>query len=130
MRNFLTIKNSGGHQAERRKEGKYLSPRNRKAWHSDSTTLLKSVSEIGTQSAMKSSKKTLHEFTSHIPQKTPKRNISRSKNEMLHTDITVRAQGAGVSHTHAREATNNNQNSQAINQLRRHRRQPAPILAG
>jgi hypothetical protein len=36
-----------------------------------------SVAEIGTQNAMKSSRKTLHEFTSHIPHKTPKRNISR-----------------------------------------------------
>jgi hypothetical protein len=51
------------------------------------------------------SRKTLHEFTSHIPQKTPKRNISRSTNKMLHTDINVRAQGARVSSTHAREET-------------------------
>jgi hypothetical protein len=49
---------------------------------------------------------------------------------MLHTDITIRAQGTRVSSTHAREATNSHQNSQAINQLSRHRRQPAPILHG
>jgi hypothetical protein len=42
---------------------------------------------------MKSSRKTLHEFSSHIPQKTPKRKRSRSTNKMLHTDIAVRAQG-------------------------------------
>jgi thymidylate synthase len=58
-----------------------------KACHSVSTALLKSIAEKGTQSAMKSSRKTLHEFTSHIPPKTPKRNrISRSTNEMLFTD--------------------------------------------
>jgi hypothetical protein len=68
---FLTRKSSGGHQAKRRKEEKKnLSPRNRKACHSTSTALLESVTEIRTQSAMKSSRKTLHEFTSHIPQKT------------------------------------------------------------
>jgi hypothetical protein len=44
--------------------------------------------------------------------------------------INVRAQGTRVSGTHAREATNNHQNSQAIDQLGRHRRQPAPILHG
>jgi hypothetical protein len=32
------------------------------------------------------------------------------------------------SSTHARQATNSHQNSQAINQLGRHRRRPAPIL--
>jgi hypothetical protein len=45
--------------------------------------------EIRAQSAMKSSRKTLHEFTSHIPPKTPKRNGSSSTNEMLQTDITI-----------------------------------------
>ena len=99
-----------------------------KACHSTSTALLKSVAEIRTQSAMKSSRKTLHEFSSHIPQKTPKRKRSRSTNKMLHTDINVRAQGTRVSGPHAREATNSHQNSQAIDQLSRHRRQPAPIL--
>jgi hypothetical protein len=34
-----------------------------KVCHSVSTALLQSVAEIGTQSAMKSSRKTLHEFT-------------------------------------------------------------------
>jgi hypothetical protein len=42
--------------------------------------------------------------------------------EMLHTDITI------VSNTHARDATNCHQNSHAINQLSRHRRQATPIL--
>jgi hypothetical protein len=51
---------------------KNLSPRNKKACHNVSTALLKSVAEIGTHSAMKSNKKTLHEFTSHIPQKRRK----------------------------------------------------------
>jgi hypothetical protein len=50
---------------------------------------------------------------------------------MLHTDIIyVRAQGAKVSSTHATEASNCHQNSQAINKLSRHRRQPPPILHG
>jgi hypothetical protein len=69
---------------------------------------------------MKSSRKTLHEFTSHIHLKTPKRNRGRSTKKMLHTDITVRAQGTRVSGTHAREATNSHQNSEAIDQLIRH----------
>jgi hypothetical protein len=72
--------------SKKKKRGKNLSPRNKKACHNVSTTLLKSVAEIGTHSAMKSSRETLHEFTSHKPQKTPKRNISRSTNEKLHTD--------------------------------------------
>jgi hypothetical protein len=52
---------------KKKKRGKNLSPRNRKTCHSVITALLKSVTEIGTQSAMKSSKNTLHAFTSHIP---------------------------------------------------------------
>jgi hypothetical protein len=44
---------------------------------------------------------------------------------MLHTDIPVRAEGARVNYTHAREATNYHQNGHAISQLNR---QPAPIL--
>jgi hypothetical protein len=50
-----------------KQKGKNLSPRNKKACHNVNTTLKKSVAEIGTQSAMKSTTKTLHEFTSHIP---------------------------------------------------------------
>jgi hypothetical protein len=88
---------------------------------------MKSVAEIGTHSAMKSNNKTLHEFTAYIPPKTPK---IMSTNEMLHTDISVRAQGAKNRSTHDGKATNNHQNSQAINQLSRHRRPPAPILHG
>jgi hypothetical protein len=49
-------------------------------------------------------------------------------NEMLHADITVKTQWTRVCNTHAREATNCHQNSHAINQLSRHRRQPPPIL--
>jgi hypothetical protein len=56
--NFLQVKSSGGHQAKKKKGGKNLSPRNRKACHSVSTALLQSVAEIGTQSAMKSSRNT------------------------------------------------------------------------
>jgi hypothetical protein len=77
---------------------------------------------------MKSNKKPLHELSPHIPQKTPKRNISCSTNEMSHTDITIKAQRTTVNGTHAMEATNCHQNSQAINQLSRYRRQPAHIL--
>jgi hypothetical protein len=43
---------------KKKKGGKNLSPRNRKACHSTSTALLKSVAEMGIQSAMKSSRKT------------------------------------------------------------------------
>jgi hypothetical protein len=32
---------------------------------------MQSVAKIGSQSTMKSSKRTLHEFSSHIPPKTP-----------------------------------------------------------
>jgi hypothetical protein len=52
------------------------SPRNRKACHSLGTALLKSVAEMGTRSAMESSRKTLHELSPHNPRKTPKRSIS------------------------------------------------------
>jgi hypothetical protein len=77
--------------SEKKKRGKKLYPRNTKACHNISTALLKSITEIGTQSTMKSSKKTFHELSPHIPPKTPKRNTSRSTNEMLHTDMTVKA---------------------------------------
>jgi NACalpha-BTF3-like transcription factor len=113
---ILTRKMNGGYQAKRRKEEINLSPRNMKACHSVSTALLQSVVDMGTQSTMKSNIKTSHEFTSHIPRKKAKRNKSSSTNEMLQTDINVIAQGARVSSTHAREATNSHQNSQAINQ--------------
>jgi hypothetical protein len=61
-------------EASKQKEerGENLSPRDRKAYHSVSTALLKSVAEIGTQSTMKSGKKTLHEFTLNIPPKRRK----------------------------------------------------------
>jgi hypothetical protein len=66
--------------SKKKKRGKNLSPGNMKACHNVSTALLKYVAEIGTHSAMKSSRKTLNEFTSHIPPKTPKRNISSTTN--------------------------------------------------
>jgi hypothetical protein len=49
---------------KKEKKGKKLSPRNVKACHSVGTALLQSVAKIGTQIAMKRSRKTLHEFTS------------------------------------------------------------------
>jgi hypothetical protein len=55
--------------SKEKKRGKNLSPRNRKACHNVSTALLKSVAEIGPHSAIKRSRKTLHEYTSHIPPK-------------------------------------------------------------
>jgi hypothetical protein len=58
--------------SKKKKRGKNLSPRNRKACHSIDVALPKSVAEVGTQSAMKSSRKTLHIFTSHIPPKRRK----------------------------------------------------------
>jgi hypothetical protein len=60
--------------------------------------------------------------------KPPKMNTCSSTNEMMHTGITFRAQRTRVSSTHAMEAMNNPQNRHAVNQLNRHRRQPAPIL--
>jgi hypothetical protein len=95
-----------------------------KACHCVSTALVQNVAEIGTQSTMM----TLHEFLPHIPPKTPKGNTSSSTNEMMHTDVIVRAQRARVSCTHARKGTSCHQNCQAINQLSRHGRQPALIL--
>jgi hypothetical protein len=63
---FLTRQSNIRHQAKR---GKNLNPRKRKACHSMSTVLMQSIAEIGTQSAMKSSKKTLHELSPYIPKK-------------------------------------------------------------
>jgi hypothetical protein len=126
---LLTRKSSGEPDTTKQKErrGENLSQRDRKACHSISTALLQSVAEIGTQNTMMSSGKTLHEFSPHIPPKTPKRNINSSTNEIMHTDITLKAQRTRVTGTHAREA-NSHQNSKAINQLSRHKRQPASIL--
>jgi hypothetical protein len=59
-------------KSKTKKRGKNQSPGNRKACHSVSTALLKSVAEIEIQSAMKSSRNTLHELKKHIPQKTLK----------------------------------------------------------
>jgi hypothetical protein len=79
---MLTGKKQWRPLCKKKERGKNLSPRNRKARHRVSTALLKSVAEIGTQSAMKSGRKTLHKFSSHIPPKTPKRKRSRSTNKM------------------------------------------------
>jgi hypothetical protein len=49
---------------------KNLSPRNTKACHSIITALLQSIAEIGSHSTIKSKRKTLHELSPHIPQKT------------------------------------------------------------
>jgi hypothetical protein len=88
---------------KKQKRGENVSPGNRKACHSISTALLQSVAEMGTQSTMKSCKKTLHELSPHIPQKTPKRNINSSTNEMFHTDVSVIAQRTiVVCSTHAK----------------------------
>jgi hypothetical protein len=67
--------------AEQKAREKNLNPRNRKACHSVSTALLQSVAEIVTQSTMKSSTKTLHEFTSHIPPKYRKGTRTKVFNE-------------------------------------------------
>jgi hypothetical protein len=45
-----------------------LSPRNREVCHSIGTALLQSIAKMGTQSNMKSSRKTLQELSLHIPQ--------------------------------------------------------------
>jgi hypothetical protein len=55
--------------SKNKKRGKNLSPRNRKACHSISISLLHDIAEIRTQSTSKSSTKTLHELSPHIPQK-------------------------------------------------------------
>jgi hypothetical protein len=55
---------------KKKKRGKNLSPRTRKACHSINTAFMQSATEIGTQSTMKSNMKTLHEFSPHIPPKT------------------------------------------------------------
>jgi hypothetical protein len=66
-----------------KKIGKNLSPRNRKACHSIRNALLQSITEIGTQSTMKSSRKTLHELTPNVPPK-------RRKGTELHSSTRVR----------------------------------------
>jgi hypothetical protein len=78
--------------SKKTKRGKnQSSPRSRKACCSIGTALLKSIAEIGTQRTMKSNRKTLHESTPHIPP-NKRRKGTKVANEMLHTDITVRAQ--------------------------------------
>jgi hypothetical protein len=57
---YITRENSGGHQEKEKKRGNTPNPRNMKTCHNVTTALLKSVAVIGTQSAMKSSTKTLH----------------------------------------------------------------------
>jgi hypothetical protein len=65
-------KSSGGPQVKSVKEEKNLSPRNKKACHSINTALMQSVIKIGTKSTTKSSRKKVHEFSPHIPQKRRK----------------------------------------------------------
>jgi hypothetical protein len=51
------------------------------------------LAKIGTQNTMmKNNKNTLHDFSPHIPPKTPKGNRSGSTNEMLHSDTTIKTQ--------------------------------------
>jgi hypothetical protein len=119
---------------QKEEKRKTLSPRNRKACHSVSTALLKSVAEIGTQSAMKSSKKTLHEFTSHIPPKTPKKEHKYFEEQNIadgHNCHSARSEShqhpcQGSDDTQGMPGIRRHQNTQAINQLSRHRRQPVP----
>jgi hypothetical protein len=98
----------------REESKKNLSPRSMQKRHNINTALIQSVAKIGTQSTMKITKKTLHKFSPHTPQKrrkgTPK--SSSTNNEMLHADTAV---GPRVINTHATEATNCHQNSKAIN---------------
>jgi hypothetical protein len=61
LNNFLQKKQWRPPSKKKERE-KNLSPRNMKACHSVGTALLKSVAEIGAQSAMKSGRKTLHEL--------------------------------------------------------------------
>jgi hypothetical protein len=70
----IKVVNYNTKQKGARRNPNGLSPRKRKACHRISTALLKSVAKIGTQSTMKSSRKTLHEFTSHISPRTSKGN--------------------------------------------------------
>jgi hypothetical protein len=49
--------------SKKKTRGKNLSPRNRKACHSIRTALLQSITEIGTKSTTKSSRKTLQELS-------------------------------------------------------------------
>jgi hypothetical protein len=66
-RKFLTRKSSGN-SSKKKIGGKNLTPRNMKARHSINTTaLLHNVAKIETQSTLKSSRKTLHEFSPHNP---------------------------------------------------------------
>jgi hypothetical protein len=58
--------------SKRKKRGKKPKPKEQEGTPQRQYCPLESVAEKGTQSAMKSNKKTLHEFTSHIPQKRRK----------------------------------------------------------
>jgi hypothetical protein len=51
-------------------KGKRQSPRSRETFNSSCTTLLQGVSTIGTERAMKSFGKTLHEPTTHVPKES------------------------------------------------------------
>jgi hypothetical protein len=72
---------SGKPPSKKKKRGKNLSPRNSKTCHTINTALMQRVDEIGTQSTMKSRRKTSYEFSSHIPKKRRKGNkvVRRTK---------------------------------------------------
>jgi hypothetical protein len=57
----------------RERKSTYLSLSNMKACHIIGTALMESIANIGIQSTMKSSVKTLQEFSPHTPQKTLER---------------------------------------------------------
>jgi hypothetical protein len=62
-----------------------MSPRNREACHSIGTSLRQSIAKIGTQSTMKSKRKTWKEFPpNNIPQTPSEGNRSRSTNKTMH----------------------------------------------
>jgi hypothetical protein len=73
-----------------------------------------------------------HKDVARILAAHPPKNVEKEHtygdDEMRHTYIIVRTQITRVGITHSREATNCHYNYLAINQLRYHRRQPAPIL--
>jgi hypothetical protein len=121
---FITRKRIGDQQEEERR--KKPKPEEHKGM-----PLLQSVAKLGTQCSMKSSRKTWHAFSPHIPPKTSKKNISGSTDEMLHTDIiTVKTQSTRVCGAYAREATTFHQNSKAINQTTGANWPPFPIAKG
>jgi hypothetical protein len=75
---FFTRKNSHKPPSKKKKRGKNLSPRNKKACRSIiSTALLQSIAEIRIQRTMKINRKTLHELSQHI---YPPKNAAKEHN--------------------------------------------------